>query len=46
VAGKQHGITVQAQRGGVVDFGFLGSQNSASIDRGGSEDSSEEEVEE
>ena len=35
VAGEQHGITVQAQRGGVVDFGFLGSQNSASIDRGG-----------
>ena len=25
----------QAQRGGIVDFGFLGSQNSASIDRGG-----------
>ena len=23
------------KRGGIVDFGFLGSQNSASIDRGG-----------
>jgi hypothetical protein len=33
VAGEQHGITAQAQRGGIVDFGF--SQNSASIDRGG-----------
>jgi hypothetical protein len=32
VAGEQHGITAQAQRGGIVDFG---SQNSASIDRGG-----------
>ena len=35
VASKRHGITAQAQRGGIVDFGFLGSQNSASIDRGG-----------
>jgi len=35
VAGERHGITVQAQRGGIIDFGFLGSQNSASIDRGG-----------
>ena len=35
VAGERHGITAQAQRGGIVDFGFLGSQNSASIDRGG-----------
>ena len=35
VAGERHGITVQAQRGDIVDFGFLGSQNSASIDRGG-----------
>ena len=33
VAGERHGITAQAQRGGIVDFGF--SQNSASIDRGG-----------
>jgi hypothetical protein len=32
VAGERHGITAQAQRGGIVDFG---SQNSASIDRGG-----------
>ncbi len=35
VVGDRHGITAQAQRGGVVDFGFQGSQNSASIDRGG-----------
>ena len=35
VAGERHGITAQAQRGGIIDFGFLGSQNSASIDRGG-----------
>jgi hypothetical protein len=35
VAGERHGITAQAQRGEIVDFGFLGSQNSASIDRGG-----------
>jgi hypothetical protein len=35
VAGEWHGITAQAQRGEIVDFGFLGSQNSASIDRGG-----------
>ena len=35
VAGERHGITAQAQRGGIVDFGFLGSQNSVSIDRGG-----------
>jgi hypothetical protein len=36
VAGEWHGITVQAQRGEIADFGFLGSQNtSASIDRGG-----------
>jgi len=27
VAGERHGITVQAQRGGIIDFGFLGSQN-------------------
>ncbi len=32
VAGEQHGITAQAQRGGIVDFG---SQNSVSIDCGG-----------
>ena len=35
VVGDQHGITAQAQRGGVVDFGFQGSQNSASINHGG-----------
>ena len=35
VAGERHGITAQAQRGEIVDFGVLGSQNSASIDRGG-----------
>jgi hypothetical protein len=35
VAGERHGITARAQRGEIVDFGFLGSQNSASIDRGG-----------
>jgi hypothetical protein len=38
VAGEQHSITAQTQRGGIVDFGFLGSQNSASIDRGGGGD--------
>ena len=38
VASKRHGITAQAQRGGIVDSGFLGSQNSASIDRGGGGD--------
>ena len=32
VAGERHGITAQAQRGGIVDFE---SQNSASIDHGG-----------
>ncbi len=35
VAGERHGITAQAQRGEIVDFRFLGSQNSASIDCGG-----------
>ena len=35
VVGNWHGITAQVKRGGVVDFGFQGSQNSASIDRGG-----------
>jgi hypothetical protein len=35
VAGERHGITAQAQRGEIVDFGFFGSQNSASIDRRG-----------
>jgi len=35
VAGEQHGIMVQVQRGGIIDFGFLGSQNSVSIDHGG-----------
>ena len=35
VANEQHGITAQAQRGEIIDFGFLGSQNSASIDSGG-----------
>ena len=35
VAGERHGITAQAQRGEIVDLGFLGSQNSASIDCGG-----------
>jgi hypothetical protein len=35
VSGERHGITAQAQRGDIVDFGFLGSQNSAFIDRGG-----------
>ena len=35
VAGERDGIMVQAQRGGIVDFGFLRSQTSASIDRGG-----------
>jgi hypothetical protein len=35
VASERHGITAQAQRGEIIDFGFLGSQNSAPIDRGG-----------
>jgi hypothetical protein len=35
VAGERHGITAQAQRGEIIDLGFLGSQNSASIGRGG-----------
>ena len=35
VAGNQHSIMVQAQRGDIVDFGFLGSQGSVSIDCGG-----------
>ena len=42
VAGNQHSISVQAKRGDIVDFGILGSQESASIDRrggrGGGED--------
>jgi hypothetical protein len=35
VAGNQHSISAQTQRGDIVDFGFLGSQESASIDCGG-----------
>jgi len=35
VASKRHGITAQAQRGGIIDFGFLGSQNTVSIEHGG-----------
>ena len=35
VAGDRHGITAQPKRGDIVDFGFLGSQESASSDRGG-----------
>ena len=35
VAGERHDITAQAQRGSIIDLGFLGSQNSASIDHGG-----------
>ena len=35
VAGERHGITALMQRGGIVDFGFLGSQNSLTMDHGG-----------
>ena len=35
VAGDQHSITAQPKRGDIVDFGFLGSQGSASSYRGG-----------
>ena len=35
VTGDRHGITAQPKRGDIVDFGFLGSQESASSDRGG-----------
>jgi len=34
VAGDRHGITAQPKRGDTVDFGFLGSQESASSNRG------------
>ncbi len=33
VAGDPHGLTSQPKKGGMVDFGFVGSQNSA--DSGG-----------
>ncbi len=29
VAGDRHGLTLQPKKGGIVDFGFVGSQNSA-----------------
>ncbi len=35
VASNQHSIAAQAQKRDIVDFGFLGSQGSASIDCGG-----------
>ena len=38
VAGDRHGITAQPKRGDIVDFGFLGSQESASSNRGGGVD--------
>ena len=38
VAGDRHGITAQPKRGDIVDFGFLGSQESASSNHGGGVD--------
>ena len=35
VAGNRHGITAQPMRGDIVNFGFLGSQDSAPSNRGG-----------
>ena len=35
VAGDRHGLTSQPKKGGIADFGFLGSQDSAASDRGG-----------
>ncbi len=34
VAGDRHGITAQPKRGDIVDFGFLGSQESVSSNHG------------
>ena len=33
VAGDHHGLTLQPKKGGIADFGFVGSQNS--VDSGG-----------
>ena len=38
VAGNRHGITAQPKRRDIVNFGFLGSQESASSNRGGGVD--------
>ncbi len=35
VAGNRHGIMAQPKRGDIVNFGFLGSQESASSNLGG-----------
>ena len=35
VAGDRHGLTSQPKKGGIADFGFLGSQNSADSGGGG-----------
>ena len=35
VAGERHGLTSQPKKGGIADFGFLGSQNSADSGGGG-----------
>jgi hypothetical protein len=37
VAGDGHGIMAQPKRGDIVNFGFLGSQESALSNRGGGE---------
>jgi hypothetical protein len=38
VAKDRHGLTAQPEDAGIADFGFLGSQNSASTKRGGRAD--------
>jgi hypothetical protein len=35
VAKDRHGLQKQPEEAGIADFGFLGSQNSASMERGG-----------
>jgi hypothetical protein len=35
VANDRHGLTAQPKNAGIADFGFLGSQSSAEVDRGG-----------
>jgi hypothetical protein len=35
VANDRHGLTAQPKNVGITDFGFLGSQSSAEVDRGG-----------
>ena len=38
VANDRHGLTAQPTNAGIADFGFLGSQSSAEVDRGGGGD--------